>query len=312
MMSTSDTSTHTVLAKDLLPVARASEDRLPPMMFVATLFYALVILGVSFDIGMLPDSSDVTSLEVTIVAADSNAARPDDAQFQAQNNQQGAGNTTERARATAAPAAPGQVPVPMERVGEVQIAASPGEEIPEQVLTTTADAAEQAYRPEDITDQPDEVARVAQALPQGLEETLPLPVDDLPSLMVHDENPRHLIVSLNVARSDIAPYVSNWKQRVERIGTLNFPRELRIDGLTGDPLIAVTILPDGSLDQIELLRSSGHVPLDQAAMTVLTRASPFAAFPPEVLENYELLTIRMNFEFRGGRLRGSASVADDG
>ncbi|MEL7373495.1 MAG: hypothetical protein AAGJ36_03455, partial [Pseudomonadota bacterium] len=68
MMSTSDTSTHTVLAKDLLPVARASEDRLPPMMFVATLFYALVILGVSFDIGMLPDSSDTTSLEVTIVA----------------------------------------------------------------------------------------------------------------------------------------------------------------------------------------------------------------------------------------------------
>ena len=246
------------------------------------------------------------------MAADSNAARPDDAQFQAQNNQQGAGNTTEKARPTAAPAAPGQVPVPMERVGEVQIAASPGEEIPEQVLTTTADASETAYRPEDITDQPDEVARVAQALPQGLEETLPLPVDDLPSLMVHDENPRHLIVSLNVARSDIAPYVSNWKQRVERIGTLNFPRELRIDGLTGDPLIAVTILPDGSLDQIELLRSSGHVPLDQAAMTVLTRASPFDAFPPEVQENYELLTIRMNFEFRGGRLRGRASVADDG
>ena len=51
-----------VLAPDMLPVARPGDDRLPPMLFVATLFYALVILGVSFNVGMLPEPSDTTSL----------------------------------------------------------------------------------------------------------------------------------------------------------------------------------------------------------------------------------------------------------
>lgn len=311
-MSTSDTSTHTVLARDLLPVARAAEDRLPPMLFVATLFYALVILGVSFDIGMLPEPSEATSLEVTIVASDTRTARPTDADYLAQANQQGAGNTREQVRPGAAPTAPGQVPVPMERVGEVQLEAAPGEQAPEALLASEADAARAVYRPEDLAEQPDEVARVAQALPEGIDTTLPLPEDDDPSLLITDDNPRHLVVSVNAARSDIAPYLDRWKRRVERIGTLNFPSELRVEGLSGNPTLEVAITPDGGLAEVLVLRSSGHAALDQAAMTVLTRAAPFAEFPPEIRENYDLLRFAYKFEFRGGAVAGRVSVQDEG
>ena len=311
-MNTNSTQSHTVLSRDLLPVSRAGEDRLPPMLFVATLFYALVILGVSFDIGMLPEASDATSLEVTIVASDTRTARPTDADYLAQANQQGSGNTREQVRPGAAPTAPGQVPVPMERVGEVQLEAAPGNDAAEALLATEADAARPVYRPEEISETPAEVAQVAQALPPGLDVTLPLPEEDDPSLLITDDNPRHLVVSVNAARSDIAPYLDRWKRRVERIGTLNFPTELRVEGLVGSPTLEVAITPDGGLSEVLVLRSSGYPALDQAAMTVLTRAAPFAEFPPEIRENYDLLRFAYKFEFRGGAVAGSVSVPEGG
>lgn len=311
-MNTSDTSTQTVLARDLLPVARTTEDRLPPMMFVATLFYALVILGISFDIGMLPESSDATSLEVTIVAADTRTARPTDADYLAQADQQGSGNTTEQARPAAAPQAQGQVPVPMERVGEVQQEAAPGNDAAEALIASDTPTARAVFQPEDITDTPSEVAKVAQALPPGLDVTLPLPEEDDPSLLITDDNPRHLVVSVNAARSDIAPYLDRWKRRVERIGTLNFPSELKVEGLAGSPTLEVAITPDGGLSEVLILRSSGYAALDQAAMTVLTRAAPFAAFPPEIRDDYDLLRFAYKFEFRGGALAGNVTAADGG
>ena len=308
-MDSDHTQSQVVLARELLPVAHNRDDRLPPMLFIATLFYALIILGISFDVGILPEPSDITSLEVTIVAENTRTARPDDADYLAQANQQGNGNTREQVAPGAAPTAPGQVAMPIERVGEVQLKANPGSDEARALLTTDRASDTRIFKPDEISEQPAETARVAQALPSGMQNTLPLPEDDNPSLLITDDNPRHLVVSVNSAQSDIAPYLNSWKRRVERIGTLNFPSGLKIDGLTGSPTLQVAITPDGRLSEVLVLRSSGYTALDQAAMMVLNRASPFAAFPADIRERYDLLRFAYKFEFRGERMRGTVSVS---
>ncbi len=247
-MSSAEHEVHTVLSAELLPVAHGRGDRLPPMLFVATLFYALLILGITFDVGLLPESSDTTSLEVTIVTdVNPRTARPDDADYLAQANQQGNGNTREQVNPGAAALAPGQVEMPVEQIGEVQIEATPGNEEARDMLATTADAQRMLFRPEQVSLNDAEQAQIAQALPSGMAEALPLPEDDNPTLLITDDNPRHLVVSVNSAQSDIAPYLNNWKRRVERIGTLNFPTELDVDGLSGSPTLEIAITPDGPL-----------------------------------------------------------------
>ncbi|MEN7343536.1 MAG: TonB family protein [Pseudomonadota bacterium] len=306
-----DVEINTVLDRDMLPVENNRSDRLPPMIFLATLFYALLILGITFDIGLPDDDNDVTSLEVTIVTeTDLTAARPDKADYLAQANQQGNGNTREKVSPGAAPMAPGQVDMPVDDVGPVQREQSPGEVQPERLLTTTGEADRQIAQPDDISDEPSDVEQIAKALPQGLEQTLPLPESENPSLLITDDDPRHLIVSVNSRQSDIAPYLAAWKQRVERVGTMNFPRDINIDGLTGDPTLSVTIAPDGRLTEVQILRSSGYEQIDRAAMLVLNRASPFEAFPSDLKSRYDKLSFAYKFKFEANGISGAAFSSD--
>ncbi len=61
-----------------------------------------------------------------------------------------------------------------------------------------------------------------------------------------------------------------------------------------------------------MLQSSGHQALDQAAMMVLNRASPFERFPDQLREQYDLLRFAYKFEFRGQSLRGTVRASEDG
>ena len=70
-------------------------------------------------------------------------------------------------------------------------------------------------------------------------------------------------------------YEDAWRVKVERIGTLNFPAEAR-GKLYGSLRLTVTLRPDGSVESIELDRSSGLKVLDAAAFRIVNMATPFA------------------------------------
>lgn len=94
-----------------------------------------------------------------------------------------------------------------------------------------------------------------------------------------------------------AQYVDDWRTRVERIGTRNFPNEARQRGIYGTLLVTVSIRADGSLEKIEVDRSSGYPVLDAAAKRILELASPFAAFPPAIRRDYDILSITRTWTF---------------
>ena len=69
------------------------------------------------------------------------------------------------------------------------------------------------------------------------------------------------------------------KEKIESIW--QYPKEAARLGLSGDLYIKFTIKRDGKLGEIDLLRTSGHKDLDEAAMKALKDAEPFWPLPAD-------------------------------
>ena len=95
----------------------------------------------------------------------------------------------------------------------------------------------------------------------------------------YSKRPRKKFVGARTEEYVLAAYLDGWKQKIERIGTLNYPEEAR-GKLYGAVVIFVELsAEDGSLYNAEISKSSGHKVLDQAALRILRMAAPFGAIP---------------------------------
>jgi protein TonB len=79
--------------------------------------------------------------------------------------------------------------------------------------------------------------------------------------------------SFNVKDMRYLPYLRRLKERIESIWI--YPPDAATRGIYGDLIIKFTIKKNGSLGAIELIRTSGHKSLDDAALRALKEAEPF-------------------------------------
>jgi protein TonB len=115
----------------------------------------------------------------------------------------------------------------------------------------------------------------------------------------YQKRPRKQFIGANAAEYRFAQYEEEWRVKIERVGTLNYPAEAR-GKMYGNLRLTVTIRPDGSVDSIELDRSSGLDLLDAAAFKIVRMATPFAAFPPDIRRDTDLLVITRTWFFGQG------------
>jgi protein TonB len=115
----------------------------------------------------------------------------------------------------------------------------------------------------------------------------------------YQKRPRKKFVGANAAEYRFAQYEEEWRAKVERWGTVNYPAEAR-GKVYGNLRLTVTLRPDGSVDHIELDRSSGLKILDAAAFKIVKMAAPFAAFPPSIRRDTDLLVITRTWFFSQG------------
>jgi protein TonB len=96
-----------------------------------------------------------------------------------------------------------------------------------------------------------------------------------------------------------ARYAEDWRLKVERIGNLNYPEAARREQLYGSLQLTVGIRSDGSLESVEINRSSGKKILDQAAVRIVKLAGQngFAPFPPELSRDTDILHITRSWVF---------------
>ena len=115
----------------------------------------------------------------------------------------------------------------------------------------------------------------------------------------YQKRPRKKFIGANVSEYRFAQYEEDWRVKIERIGTLNYPAEAR-GRVYGNLRLTVTIRPDGNVESVELDRSSGLKVLDAAAFKIVRMAGPFAAFPPNIRRDTDLLVITRTWFFGQG------------
>jgi protein TonB len=115
----------------------------------------------------------------------------------------------------------------------------------------------------------------------------------------YQKRPRKKFIGARATEYRFAQYEEDWRMKVERIGTLNYPPEAR-GKYYGNLRLTVTIRPDGSVASVELDRSSGLKVLDQAAYKIVRMAAPFAPFPPNIRSDTDLLVITRTWFFGRG------------
>jgi len=116
----------------------------------------------------------------------------------------------------------------------------------------------------------------------------------------YQERPKRKFIGARAEEYRFAVYVDKWRQRVERIGNINYPAEARARKIYGSLLLTVAIKADGEVETVEVERSSGHKVLDQAAIRIVRLAAPFDRFPDNVRRDTDIIHITRTWTFTRG------------
>jgi len=271
---------------------RQSRDRLMTMLVMAGLLHGLIILGVSFSTPDSRNSSGDKGMEVLLVSEELPEEKDNaTATYLSQRTQSGSGNTQDR------------------KTARLPSRARPGG--PESPAAQSADTAEQLLATNSASPTAIQIQSLAET-PATPAASAPAPADSQRSnddeLVLRGITRDELYVSADTRASRLAPYLDAWRRRIERIGTLNYPSVAQRRGMTGNPVIEVTLLRDGKLGSAKIQHSSGHPEIDAAALNILRLASPFDPFPPELARDYRSLRFAYEWQFEGSSVATSVTV----
>ena len=111
------------------------------------------------------------------------------------------------------------------------------------------------------------------------------------------KQPRREFISANTREYEFASYMSSWVSKVERVGNLNYPTELRRKKLHGDLVLTVGIHQNGTIESIAVKRSSGIDEIDDAAVRIVRLAAPYAPLPDNITDRVDVLHITRTWRF---------------
>jgi protein TonB len=241
-------------------------------------------------------------LEVTLVNAKS-TTRPTQADILAQANLDGGGNTDADLRAKTPLPAP-QKDSPQNDIAVTTRKAEVLERRAQELITAlrSVPVAPAEPDPAEATPRPD-LPSATDATQRTLE-IMRLEAQVARDLDTYQKRPKRQQVGARAAEYRFARYVEDWRQKVERVGNLNYPEAARQLKLYGNLILTVSIRADGSVEKVVIDRTSGHKVLDAAAARIVEMAAPYAPFPPEIRRDTEILDITRTWTFaRGDELR---------
>jgi periplasmic protein TonB len=281
-------------------------DRLLMTLFLAALIHGVIILGLTFTGSGAPDRG-ARGLDVLLVSEElPTAARNDSAAYLAQRTQLGSGNTSGPAVAHNQPLES----APPRHAGDARgtsLSSTAAADHPEDpVLTTLAARTDIRY----LTAHESQAGDAAEQPLAGDNPKPPRPAEsESEAVRLRGAKRDELWVTPDTRESILAPYLDSWRQRVERIGTLNYPTAAQRAGVQASPVLEVAIDADGRLTKAEILTTSGYPDLDAAALAILKLASPFDPFPPDLAARYHTLRFAYEWQFTGGRVARGAVTA---
>ncbi|MBA2623683.1 MAG: energy transducer TonB, partial [Chthoniobacterales bacterium] len=255
-----------------------------------------------FDLRHLSDKGP--PLEVALVNAKTQA-KPTKADILAQANLDGGGNTDAPRRA--------KTPLPV----------LPRSNPEQQVAVATQSVEKLEHDTQELMTQLQSVP-VVPVLPKPTEATEPAELPTASELMqrtleamrleaqiakdmdVYQQRPKRRFVGARAEEYRFARYIEDWRLKIERVGNLNYPEAARQQRVYGSLLLTVSIRSDGSVENVEVNRTSGSRILDAAAKKIVEMSGPFASFPPDIRRDTDILHITRTWTFT----KGDALVAN--
>jgi protein TonB len=264
-------------------------------MMMALGLHAIILLGVGFVVDFKPLTHPLETLDVVLVNWRSEAT-PDEADFLAQASQQGGGDSTEASKPsqenTGASPGPAEGLDPLDQLEQ----SSEVTDAEREQLLVEDDSSLFSQQITSI-EQPDDPLPSAATLMQES-----MTMAKLQPGIQRDRNsqsklPRRKWISANTRAYEYAAYMQAWVAKVERVGNLNYPDEIRRLKLIGDLVMTVGINLDGSVESIDITRSSGLPQLDQAATRIVRLAGPYSPLPDYIQTEVDVLHITRTWRF---------------
>ena len=270
-------------------------DRLGVTLLFSVVAHAVLALGITFQFEKA--APRLPSLDVILVQS-ANSQNPDKADFIAQANNSGGGESDKARR----PSQPYSSPLPTATNGVAPVpledgAPSPTPPSPNDLLTQKKSSFSVAT--DRVSAQPDVVAEHQRDIAQRKLEMAKLTQEIRRESEQYAKRPKRKYISANTKEYEFAAYLRAWAARIERIGNLNYPDEARRAQLHGQLVLTVGLTRSGKVKSIDVIESSGHKVLDDAAIRIVRLAEPFPALP-ESKEKVDELYITRTWLFLPG------------
>ncbi len=299
-------------------------DRLSLTLCLAIIAHGIVILGVTFSSEEIMHPKYET-MEIVLVQQKSKL--PKDAEFLAQANLEGGGDTEEKL----SPATPLPAPFPDQKATittppeastppppeseQFQAKPNPPEKKDasetEQYLAVEQQEAEASLKTNESS--VDSTSNNKSETVQKSSETKEMPsatalltssfkiaslsAEIQRKLEERAKRPRRKFISASTKEYKYAAYMEAWRAKVERVGNLNYPDAARRNKLSGNLILDVALNADGTVNQINVRRTSGSRVLDDAAIRIVELSSPFAPFPDNIKAETDIMHITRTWQF---------------
>ncbi len=283
----------------------------------------VVILSIKFQPELKKFADHLPSLDVVLVNAKTKQA-PDKAELLAQANLDRGGNTEANRKMKTA------LPSPTEKTTEVKL--KPNSEARSAVKSAKlrAQEAREQKRVDELEKQAQELLtqinsskkiesnptqNAASAEPEQGEQkakaksldradliAASLEMDRLQAQIAkqqdeYQKRPKRKYIGARTKEYRFAMYVESWRQKVERIGNMNYPEAAKAQKLYGQLRMTVSIKADGSLESVVIDQKSDHEVLNEAAKRIVELAAPYAAFPEDIKKDTDILSITRTWTF---------------
>ncbi|RDS84645.1 energy transducer TonB [Dyella monticola] len=278
-------------------VQRPGDNKIGATFIFSLLVHGLLLFGIG--IGYVATRPALPTLDVTLVNV-ANSEAPDKADFLAQANNKGGGDSDKSSR----PSQPfsGLLPVPSQGTAPQPVTAAtpaPQQATDQRMLTTTGQASfsVNSDTAKDARDTPDTAndseARIEQQAAQ-------LAAEVRQQSRAYAKRPHKKFISASTKEYAYAAYMRGWVDRIERVGNLNYPEMAREQHLHGDVILTVGLDRDGGVHSIDVTQSSGYSVIDKAAIAIVKLCAPFPPLPPDSKEKVDILYITRTWQFQPG------------
>ena len=274
-----------------------NSSRLNVAIFLSVILHAVVLFSINFQFPSSKNTKAVFPLEVVLVNSKS-ISSPDKVNPPGRVKAD-AERHTDRSRAIA----PRPLSPNPEHVADEESAMQKKEQLEPEVqqLMTELSSDESAYPSDPLTAHPEQNRNVLDGtdLVQRSLEIARLQAHASQDYGVNQKPPKRKFIGTRTQDYRFARYIEDWRLKVERIGTLNYPEAAKREKVYGNLQLTVGIKSDGSLESVDINRPSGKKVLDEAAVRIVKLAGQngFAPFPPDISSDVDVLHITRTWVF---------------